>query len=223
MEAKPCDPYEQQLFSVFESCLEPGDSHLTASSLRSLCDKLQLEERGEDLISSLLPPHSLKTPKISFTDFKNALVTFLGTEESPETISKSPTNSREKHGHWSTSLESQRLRQLCYKFNGSMNGSREADPESPDVHHLPKHILESLFSKLDLDCDGLINFSDFMMLFQNSRDIDFPDLTDLMDFPGHDTSHEKIPSILGPDHTGFLDKTSIIALWELAGVSNGKS
>ncbi|XP_063984170.1 blastoderm-specific protein 25D [Diachasmimorpha longicaudata] len=233
MEAMPCDPYEQQLFSVFESCLEPGHSHLSPSSLRSLCDKLQLEERGEDLITSLLSAHPLKTPNISFTDFKNGLVTFLGNSESPDLntpptitnpLKESPSNSPQKHGHWSNSLEFQRLRQFCYKFNGTMNEIQ--NPDSPDTETplLSKHLLESLFEKLDMDCDGLINFSEFTMLFQNSRNLQDYLTTDFTRLHLNDSTHEKNPtSILGPEQTGFLDKSSVISLWELAGISDPKN
>ncbi|XP_015122393.1 blastoderm-specific protein 25D [Diachasma alloeum] len=233
MEAKPCDPYEQQLFSVFESCLEPGHSHLSPSALRSLCDKLQLEERGEDLITSLLSTHPLKNPKISFTDFKNGLVTFLGSTESPDfeapptitnPLKESPPNSPRKHGHWSNSLESQRLRQFCYKFNGTMNGTQNPDCPDPETPLLSKHLLESLFEKLDMDCDGLINFSDFTMLFQNSRNLQDSLSTDFTRLHLNDSTHEKNPSsILGPEQTGFLDKSSVITLWELAGVTDPKN
>ncbi|XP_011299466.1 blastoderm-specific protein 25D [Fopius arisanus] len=232
MEARPCDPYEQQLFSVFESCLEPGHSHLSPSALRSLCDKLQLEERGEDLISSLLSTHPIKNPKISFTDFKNGLVTFLGNTESPEfegqtitsPLKESPPSSPRKHGHWSNSLESQRLRQFCYKFNGNMNGTPNPESPDPETPLLSKHLLESLFEKLDMDCDGLINFSDFTMLFQNSRNIQDTITTDFTRLHLDNSNHEKnLSCVLGPDQTGFLHKSSVINLWELAGVADAKN
>ena len=75
MEGETRDPYEDQLLAVFNSCLEEGETKLRFDGLRSLCHKLQLEERSKELISYLLEP---KEAFISFKTFRDSLVKLLG-------------------------------------------------------------------------------------------------------------------------------------------------
>jgi hypothetical protein len=74
------DPYEQQLFAVFESCCEPDGAHvLDAKGLAALCDKLQLEEQTPQLLEKLLGARGgVSSPrKITFSQFRDALLALL--------------------------------------------------------------------------------------------------------------------------------------------------
>lgn len=77
MEGKGLDPYEQQLFSVFESCDECGRGYLDRKGLEQLCDKLQLEEQGVELINCLLE-EKRSLNRVTFPEFKDGLLAILG-------------------------------------------------------------------------------------------------------------------------------------------------
>lgn len=77
MEGNCNDPYEQQLLAVFESCQTEGESGLDENGLRSLCDKLQLEDQGKDLISRLLEKNPSRK-SVSFYQFRDGLLALLG-------------------------------------------------------------------------------------------------------------------------------------------------
>lgn len=71
------DPYEQKLFQMFTSCDTNHSGTLDESALSKLCEMLELQDRGSVIIKNLI-----KSPRsrISFGDFKEALLNFLGTE-----------------------------------------------------------------------------------------------------------------------------------------------
>lgn len=81
------DPYEERLLAVFNSCLSEGHNELHEENLGVLCDKLQLEERSELLISNLSRDNN--NPFVSFATFRNALVKLLAQTEG-EVIHDSP-------------------------------------------------------------------------------------------------------------------------------------
>ncbi|XP_034491034.1 blastoderm-specific protein 25D isoform X2 [Drosophila innubila] len=76
------DPYEQKLYQMFQSC-DTSQQHnkglLDEASLTRLCQLLQLRDQGSALISSLTSNSSPKLG-VSFEQFKEALLNFLGTE-----------------------------------------------------------------------------------------------------------------------------------------------
>jgi len=89
------DPYEQQLFAVFESCCESEGAHaLDSKGLTSLCEKLQLEEQTPQLLEKLL---GAKTPtssprKITFPQFRDALLALLASGITSDEFDGSPGN-----------------------------------------------------------------------------------------------------------------------------------
>lgn len=91
------DPYEQQLYAVFQSCLRKGESELQEDNWINLCRKLHLIERSEEL-KSCIQQHKQEKQTISFQEFRTALLTLLGkTEESinytdKDTITESQSN-----------------------------------------------------------------------------------------------------------------------------------
>ncbi|XP_068085274.1 ninein homolog [Anabrus simplex] len=77
MEGRVVDPYEQQLYAVFESCDEGQKGSLDRDGLEQLCEQLQLEEQSVELIECLLG--STKTSKrVTFPEFRDGLLTLLG-------------------------------------------------------------------------------------------------------------------------------------------------
>ncbi|KAH8395473.1 hypothetical protein KR215_006991 [Drosophila sulfurigaster] len=76
------DPYEQKLYQMFQSCetaQQRNNGLLDEASLTRLCQLLQLRDQGSALISSLTANNSAKIG-VSFEQFKEALLHFLGTE-----------------------------------------------------------------------------------------------------------------------------------------------
>lgn len=70
------DPYEQQLLKVFDSYDFESRGSLDREGLMQLCCTLQLEEQGTKLVQHLL--RDPKNPRVTFTEFKEALLTLLG-------------------------------------------------------------------------------------------------------------------------------------------------
>jgi hypothetical protein len=80
MEGRELDPYEQQLLAVFESCDQGQSGSLDGHGLEQLCEKLQLEEQGLELMKCLLgSPSSNK--KVTFTEFRDGLLALLGEDQ----------------------------------------------------------------------------------------------------------------------------------------------
>lgn len=71
------DPYEQQLYAVFQSCLTKGETELQEDNWFSLCHKLHLTEQSEEL-KSCIQQHKQEKQSISFQEFRAALLTLLG-------------------------------------------------------------------------------------------------------------------------------------------------
>ncbi|XP_016956776.3 blastoderm-specific protein 25D isoform X2 [Drosophila biarmipes] len=71
------DPYEQKLYQMFRSCEKSGNGLLDEKSLLKLCSLLELRDQGSALIASLGGGHQLG---VSFGQFKEALLNFLGSE-----------------------------------------------------------------------------------------------------------------------------------------------
>jgi len=80
MEGRELDPYEQQLLAVFESCDQDQSGSLDGHGLEQLCEKLQLEEQGFELMKCLLGSCSGK--KVTFAEFRDGLLTLLGEVQS---------------------------------------------------------------------------------------------------------------------------------------------
>ncbi|XP_047356488.1 uncharacterized protein LOC124951724 [Vespa velutina] len=70
-------PYEQQLLAVFESCLMKGQTELKEEDLSSLCNKLQLHNRGDELKECIKKCTPGKR-SISFQEFRGGLLLLLG-------------------------------------------------------------------------------------------------------------------------------------------------
>ncbi|XP_031366511.1 blastoderm-specific protein 25D [Apis dorsata] len=84
MDEQNNDPYEQQLYAVFQSCLTKGETELREDNWLSLCHKLHLAEQSEEL-KSCIQQHEQEKQSISFQEFRTALLTLLGKTQNPIT------------------------------------------------------------------------------------------------------------------------------------------
>ncbi|XP_045474445.1 ninein [Harmonia axyridis] len=75
MNPLPLDPYEQQLLAVFNRYDYNQVGSLDEQGLKELCQTLQLQEQGIELISNLLNEPSKS--RVKFMEFKDALLTLL--------------------------------------------------------------------------------------------------------------------------------------------------
>ncbi|XP_061388737.1 blastoderm-specific protein 25D [Musca vetustissima] len=72
------DPYELKLYQMFNSCDGQQCGYLDEQSLRRLCGLLELRDKGKVLIENLAAEG--RTSHVTFENFKEALLNFLGTE-----------------------------------------------------------------------------------------------------------------------------------------------
>lgn len=72
------DPYEYKLYQMFQSCDASQCGYLDENSLRRLCAQLELRDKGAVLIENLAREE--RTSHVTFDNFKEALLNFLGTE-----------------------------------------------------------------------------------------------------------------------------------------------
>ncbi|XP_073820865.1 blastoderm-specific gene 25D isoform X2 [Musca autumnalis] len=72
------DPYELKLYQMFNSCDSKQCGYLDETSLRRLCGLLELRDKGKVLIDNLAAEG--RTSHVTFENFKEALLNFLGTE-----------------------------------------------------------------------------------------------------------------------------------------------
>ncbi|XP_072388356.1 uncharacterized protein Nin [Diabrotica undecimpunctata] len=118
------DPYEQQLLKVFNSHDRDNCGSLDREGLTQLCQTLQLDEHGLDLVKCLLKD---KRTRVNFTDFKDALLALLGNMQNNKS-SGNDNNIEEK---------SSPDREVSPKFvYGSKKYGRRSRPRNEDIHKL---------------------------------------------------------------------------------------
>lgn len=116
MESLTLDPYEQQLLSVFASYDHENLGSLDREGLTQLCQTLQLEEQGSELIQCLLKDP--KRPRATFPEFKDALLTLLTSK---------PKNTDEKGSP---------DREVSPKIYGSKKYGRRSRPRSDEISNI---------------------------------------------------------------------------------------
>ncbi|XP_024937732.1 blastoderm-specific protein 25D isoform X2 [Cephus cinctus] len=164
MEGGCNDPYEQQLLAVFESCLSEGETSLDENGLRSLCDKLQLEERGKELISCLLERTPVRK-SVSFLEFRDGLLALLGKSQ------EGGSNYAEKE-FANDSLQTLNAPKLTAKKYGRTTKSKEQKSDMVDYQHasldinLDEQRLRDLWSKLNSNIDGNTDRSELCVISQ---------------------------------------------------------
>lgn len=193
------DLYEQQLFAVFESCLTKGEDELDENDLFSICTKLHLDELIEEL-KLCICKHRPNKRTISFQEFRDGLLLLLrkfqGLITDRQHIVQPYHNLNicdldiEKDQALITSALKVYLRDM--KTNVTMDENilirlwekvkvcLKDNTDSATMHfisscleipELPKQITESIFNSLDHNCDGLISFDEFVIIFQKRKSL----------------------------------------------------
>ncbi|KZC04252.1 Blastoderm-specific protein 25D [Dufourea novaeangliae] len=113
------DPYEQQLYAVFQSCLMKDQTELHEDNWLTLCHKLHLTEQSDEL-KSCIQQHKQEKQSISFQEFRTALLTLLGkTQELVTCTDKDfPTESR---SNLNSSIEDRRICSSLSPNNSNSN------------------------------------------------------------------------------------------------------
>lgn len=118
MEQCSMDPYEQQLLSVFDSYDVERRGSLDHDGLVKLCNTLQLEEQGSELIKCLLTGSKIY---VTFPEFKDGLLTLLGHLQNNQRADTSDSESESPD------------RELSPKFvYGTKKYGRRSRPEDSD-------------------------------------------------------------------------------------------
>lgn len=191
------DLYEQQLFVVFESCLANGENELNEEGLFSICSKLHLDGLIEELKSCISKQRSDKQ-SISFSEFRDGLLLLLKKSqglisdkqhivqsyynlnttcnvdiEKKESLIDSISKVHSRDTKTVVIMDKNRLIRLWESIKVYLKGN--ADPTTMrfmssclGVPELPKQITESIFERLDQNCDGLISFDEFVVIFQKT-------------------------------------------------------
>lgn len=193
------DLYEQQLFAVFESCLAKGENELDENDLFSICNKLHLDELIEEL-KSCIHKHCPDKQTISFQEFRDGLLLLLkkfqGLITDKQHIVQPCYNLTSDIEKSEISIDSQSISDIHFqdmKISITMDEKRltnlwdkikvylkdNIDPTAIQfisnclgIPQLPKQITESIFERLDQNCDGLISFDEFVIIFQKRKSIE---------------------------------------------------
>lgn len=246
MAEQTSDLYEQQLLAVFESCLSEGKNELDESDLLSICSKLHLDESIEELKSCISKYHPDKQT-ISFQEFRDGLLVLLkkfqglitdkqhivspcynlnacnfDTEES-KVLPLVNTSLKIYFQETDVPMDENRLMHLWEKINVCLK--ENADPITIQfisgclgIPQLPKQIVKSLFTRLDQNCDGLISFDEFVVIFQNRRTVGA--------LQENSASYSRNVNILdfneckSESHANLIQANRTLAKGNIAGVSN---
>ncbi|XP_078041591.1 blastoderm-specific gene 25D [Augochlora pura] len=191
------DPYEQQLYAVFQSCLTKGETELQEDNWLTLCNKLHLADQSEEL-KSYIKSHTQEKRSISFKEFRTALLTLLDKTQAlvvhadKDSVAESqsnlnspildskicssllPTNSRSTVDILKTdaTYDENRLKCLWEKIDNCLKENVDYTTmyfisDCLGIPALPKQIIQCIFEKLDQNCDGLISLDEFFIIFQN--------------------------------------------------------
>lgn len=192
------DLYEQQLFAVFESCLTKGEHELDEDNLFSICNKLHLDGLIEELKLCICKHHPNKQT-ISFQEFRDGLLLLLkkfqgliadkphivqpycnlnicnlNIEESQALPLVSRVQLQDMKAN--VTMDENRLIRLWEKVKIYLRGNADSATmqfisSCLEIPELPKQITESIFESLDHNCDGLISFDEFVIIFQKRKSI----------------------------------------------------
>lgn len=122
MDHRTVDPYEQQLLRVFNSFDADNCGSLDKDGLTQLCNSLQLEEQGNELIKCLIKD---KLSRVTFSEFKDALLSILGNVQNNRSANIENDKSSEN-----TSPEREVSPKYVY---GSKKYGRRSRPRSDEI------------------------------------------------------------------------------------------
>ncbi|XP_034196043.2 blastoderm-specific gene 25D [Osmia lignaria lignaria] len=192
------DPYEQQLYAVFQSCLTKGETELQEDNWLSLCHKLHLTEQSDEL-RSCIQQQKKEKQSISFQEFRTALLMLLDKSQEKDTITESqcdlslnavdnkrgnlllPNNIKSNVDFLSirtgVPVDENRLKCLWEKVNICLKENVDSATiyficNCLGIPALPKQIIQCIFEKLDQNCDGLISLEEFLVIFQSRTPVE---------------------------------------------------
>ncbi|XP_015186870.1 PREDICTED: ninein [Polistes dominula] len=225
--------YEQQLLAVFESCLMKGQTELKEEDLSSLCNKLQLDDHGDELkecIKKCIPGKC----SISFQDFRGGLLLLLAKTQELLTQDSDIQQSHMNDCNTKTGLilDKNRLKDLWHKVNVCFKENADTSDKYFMSNHretsaLPEQIAQRIFEKLDQNSDGLISLDEFLDIFKNQtilqeelilpcKDISEKCLTNSKeDKSDYDTLQHR--------DSGFIQHSIVTDMWKMAGISDAAS
>lgn len=126
------DPYEEKLYHMFKSHDYNSDGSLDEEALTKLCKSLELNEKTNILVKGLLVQCGGEKKKVTFREFKDGLLQFLGNEmtqndQLSSTLIADCDQTLESHGIKSP------LREISPKFVvGSKKYGRRSRPQYTD-------------------------------------------------------------------------------------------
>ncbi|KAL0124258.1 hypothetical protein PUN28_006247 [Cardiocondyla obscurior] len=193
------DLYEQQLFAVFESCLTKGKDELDENDLSSICAKLHLDELVDELKLCIFQHQSNKRTITfqEFRDglllllrkFQGSLIDkqhivqpyhslnicepdIEKDQALPLVTSASKVSLRDMRAN--VTMDENKLTNLWERVKVHLRGNADSETmhfisSCLEIPELPKHIAQSIFENLDHDCDGLISFDEFVIVFQKRK------------------------------------------------------
>lgn len=193
------DLYEQQLFAVFESCLTKGEDELDENDLFSICTKLHLDELIEELKLCICKhrPNKQTISFQEFRDglllllrkfqglindkqhivqpYHNLNICDLDIEKGqalPLVTSALRVHLRDVKAN--VTVAENRLIRLWERVKVYLKGNTNPTTmhiisSCLEIPELPKQITESIFESLDHNCDGLISFDEFVIIFQKRK------------------------------------------------------
>ncbi|KAI4478785.1 hypothetical protein M0804_011531 [Polistes exclamans] len=225
--------YEQQLLTVFESCLMKGQTELKEEDLSSLCNKLQLDDHGDELKECIKKCISGKH-SISFQDFRGGLLLLLAKTQELLTQDSDIQQSHMNDCNTKTGLilDKNRLKDLWHKVNVCFKENADTSDKYFMSNHretsaLPEQIAQRIFEKLDQNSDGLISLDEFLDIFKNQtilqeelilpcKDISEKCLTNSKeDKSDYDTLQHR--------DSGFIQHSIVTDMWKMAGISDAAS
>lgn len=240
--------YEQQLYAVFESCLTKGKNELEEENLSSICSKLHLDGLTEELKSCISKHEDKRT--ISFQEFRDGLLLLLkkfqglitdrqcivqpynlntcNVDIKKSELSTSVNNVSKVHLQeieTMVTMDEGKLIRFWEKIKIYLRDYTDSTAiqfilSCAGIPELPRQITEFIFERLDQNCDGLISFDEFIIIFQKrkSREV----------LREHNDSHSSIVNcsvntldynVYEPHGTDSMQVNKSIDKEEVAGVS----
>lgn len=89
MDVNTSDPYEQKLYNMFNSFDIQSMGSLDKEALVELCRTLELKDRGNKLVASLID--TKRKNRCTFAEFKEGLLNLLGTDADDGDVYESAT------------------------------------------------------------------------------------------------------------------------------------